>query len=270
MKLLGVISDCRAFKSKSPAMHNRVLAEHGIDGAYVPLAVAPDQMDLAVAGLRALGFSGANVTVPFKEEVMVHLDNLAPEAEAVGAVNTIVIRDQVMTGYNTDTMGFSAALAEKSPDLNKDRVLVLGTGGAAKAVAKALSDLGFREITLCGRIRPGKDRFPWATDWLDLARLGSAPQEMDLLVNATSVSGPEEAPNLAALANTMDLRGCGLVFDLNYGRAENIWRNLAVRAKAEFMDGPAMLAHQAAESFRLWTGIKAAASEFLAVLENEG
>ena len=269
MMLLGVISDHRAFKSKSPAMHTRVLAEHGIPGAYLPLAVDKDQVDLAVAGLRALGFNGANVTVPFKEEVLIHLDNLAPEARAVGAVNTIVIKDRVMTGHNTDILGFSTALTGKRPDLNKDRALVLGTGGAAKAVVKALADLGFGKITLCGRTKPKEGRFPWATDWLDLADLGRGPLKADLVVNATSVSAPEEAPDLVALAEGMDLQGCGLVFDLNYGRNENIWQDLARRCGAEFMDGPAMLAHQAAESFWLWTGKRVAASRFLAVLEKK-
>ena len=268
MKLLGLISDGRAHKSKSPAMHNLILGRKRIEGIYLPLAVAPARVGQAVAGLRGLGFSGANVTVPYKEKVMAHLDGLSDEARAIGAVNTIVCRGNSLVGHNTDALGFSAALTENIPIPQHGRGLVVGTGGAAKAVVHALAALGLEEIILCGRTRPGAGRFGAASRWMPLPQLGESPLEADLVVNATSVSAPEEAPELAELLRRTVLSGCGLVFDLNYGRTSNFWADLAGRSGAEFADGLTMLAHQAAESFRLWTGLKVAATEFRAALED--
>ncbi len=268
MKLLGIISDHRAHVSKSPAMHNRVLARSGINGAYLPLAVAPDRLGQAVDGLRGLNFCGANVTVPYKEKIMDHLDGLGPETRAIGAVNTIINQEGSLIGRNTDALGFASALDEYGLK-SRGRALVVGTGGAAKAVVKALNNLGFREIILCGRSKPDPDQLDQKIQWVPLAGLTGKLLVTDLVVNATSVSAPREAPDLAALIHKFRLSGCGLVFDLNYGRAENIWQWLAERSKAGFRDGLTMLSFQAAESFRLWTGMNVTADQFLAALEEE-
>ena len=271
MILLGVLSDQRAHRSKSPALHNRVLEQEGIAGVYLPLAVEPGRIGQALAGLAPLGFRGVNVTVPHKEAVLSHLDSLAPEAAKVQAVNTIVVEEGRLIGHNTDILGFASALqaAWKSGPLERAplaQALVVGSGGAAKAVVQGLGSLGLTEIAVCSRTRPESGRFAGPVRWRPLETLGQGEVETDLVVNTTPVSAPGEDPGLAGLVGRTRLQGCGLVFDLNYGRDENIWQGLAERCGAGFQDGLTMLALQAAASFRLWTGIEAG-ERFLAALE---
>ncbi|NUQ39601.1 MAG: shikimate dehydrogenase, partial [Caldilineales bacterium] len=128
--------------SRSPAMHNAAFAAAGIDGVYLPLPVHPERVGEAVAGLRALGFRGANVTIPHKEAVIPHLHTLSPAAQAIGAVNTIIVQaDGVLQGENTDAPGFLADLHEQGVSLAEVQAggaLILGAGGSARAVAYAL------------------------------------------------------------------------------------------------------------------------------------
>jgi shikimate dehydrogenase len=269
MILLGIISDERAYRSKSPAMHNHVMARIGLDGLYMAWSVRPDRVADAVAGLRALGIRGANVTVPYKEAVMPYLDHLSDQAKAIGAVNTIVHEGDRLEGHNTDALGFRAALADLNVDIRGAGVMVLGAGGAAKAVLSALKDSGAAGITLLGR-NPDRTR---ATAALFGARPASLEdirtlnQPVDLFVNASAVSSPGEAPELANILADVRMKGLRLVYDLNYGRPQNLFRDWAETVGARFSDGLAMLAHQARESFFLWTGQKPDVSEFLAGLK---
>ncbi|MEW6352199.1 MAG: shikimate dehydrogenase [Thermodesulfobacteriota bacterium] len=268
MKVFCILSDGRAFKSKSPAMHTAVMKRYGIDGIYVPFAVEADLVGDAVRGIRALSIEGANVTVPYKETVIPYLDRLSEEASEIGAVNTIVRRGSELVGYNTDSGGFCDALKAVGFDLQGKPVMVLGTGGAAKALLHAVFRAKPGRVTLIGRnpdhaARLGA-KFGCATMGLDdLRRTGESAA---LLVNATSASSPEEAPQLAELIRGFRLDGCELVVDLNYGRNQNFWQDMAKAVGASFMDGLPMLAHQARRSFELWTGIAADAGEFLRLL----
>ena len=124
MKVLGIISDHRAFKSRSPFLHNTVMKNIGLDGLYVPLNVAEPRLEAAVKGLGALGFTGANVTVPYKEAVLPFLDGLSEEARQIGAVNTIVCEEDRLTGHNTDAAGCTDALGRAGFQSRR----VLGTG----------------------------------------------------------------------------------------------------------------------------------------------
>ena len=268
MMLLGIISDQRARHSLSPRMHGAVLQRHGLEGVYLPLAVAPDDLGPALAGLAALGFRGVNVTAPYKQAVIPWLAGLGDQARRAGAVNTIVIRDGRLEGRNTDVEGFARALAGAGDFGPGDRALVLGAGGAARAVVAALGGMGLRATTAARnleRARALAHDLGGEAAWLDDIP-GLAP-EADLLVNAASVSAPEEAPELAELAGGLRLGKCRLVVDVNYGRSRNIWADLARAHGLAFMDGLPMLAQQARLSFRLWTGIDAPAEEFAAPLE---
>ena len=132
--------------SRSPAMHNAAFTAADIEGVYVPLPVPPERVGEAVTGLRALGFRGANVTVPHKQTVIPYLDALSPAAEAIGAVNTIVVReDGSLFGDNTDARGFLADLAEQGimvAEMKEGGATILGAGGSARAVAYALASSG--------------------------------------------------------------------------------------------------------------------------------
>ena len=148
-KLVGLIG-YPVEHSLSPVMHNSAFAALNLNWCYVPLPVPPERLGEAVAGLRALGFAGANVTVPHKEAVMACLDRIAPGARAIGAVNTIAIREGELIGYNTDWQGFLTALNEGGFDPEGKRVVVLGAGGAARAVVYALAQAG-AQVTILNR-----------------------------------------------------------------------------------------------------------------------
>lgn len=136
--LLGVMGDPIA-QSKSPIMHGAALKALGIQGAYVPLHITGDQLGDAVQAIKILGFRGVNVTIPHKVAVMEYLDKMDESAVAVGAVNTIVNDNGVLTGFNTDGIGYVRSLkAEAVPDLSGTRILVIGAGGAARGIVSAL------------------------------------------------------------------------------------------------------------------------------------
>lgn len=254
MKVFCILGGSGIMKSLSPAMHTAVLAREGIRGVYVPFAVAPGRVGEAVAGLRALGIAGANVTVPHKEAVIPHLDALAHEAASIGAVNTIVLEGGVLTGRNTDGTGFLDALAGAGAGVRGARALVLGCGGAARAVLWALREAGAGSVALWGR-RPEAARALAERFGAGVAVLSAGENiHADILVNTTSVSSRAESPEMAALAEGLTLSGCAVVHDVNYGRADNIWAALAARSGARFLDGLPMLIHQARRSFALWTG----------------
>lgn len=265
---LGIFGDQRVAHSLSPRMHGAVLARMGLAGAYLPFEVRPDQVGAAVAGVRALGFDGVNVTVPHKTAVMDHLDSLSETARAAGAVNTIVRRGQTLMGHNTDVPGFAAALADADYAPRDRAALVVGAGGAARAAVLALVR-GGAAVQVCARDelaarRLAKSLGAGAAAWRELE---AAAAEAALLVNATAVSTPAEGPELAARVGALSLAKAELVMDLNYGRDINFWRALAHVRGAAFADGLGMLAHQARQSFRLWTGVDAPVELFKEALE---
>ncbi|MEO0393259.1 MAG: shikimate dehydrogenase [Pseudomonadota bacterium] len=144
--------------SLSPALHHYWLDKHNLDGLYAPLAVAPDRVDQAVSGLRALGFTGANVTVPHKQAVIPHVDRCDDVAQRLGAVNTIIVhKDGSLTGRNTDTYGFQQSLMTKAGAQIKQQVdenqsvSLIGAGGAARAVLDAVLTLGYQRVQLSNR-----------------------------------------------------------------------------------------------------------------------
>ena len=171
--------------SRSPRLHNHWLARHGIDGAYVPLPVRPGALPQAVAGLRAAGFAGVNVTIPHKEAALALCDTLDAAAQSAGAVNTLVFAPDGVHGANTDGAGFLANLAAQG--VTPGPTLLLGAGGAARAIASALLRQGL-PVTIANRtpartaalqaILPGLQAAAWPPR--DLSGFG-------LLVNATSL-----------------------------------------------------------------------------------
>lgn len=257
MKVFGIISDDRALKSKSPAMHNYVLRRLGISAVYVPFPVSPVRLPAALAGLAALSVSGVNVTVPYKETVMSLLDALSPEVKQIGAVNTIVNVEGRLAGHNTDAGGFAEVLRAENRAGSVKTALIFGAGGAAKAVAYTLRESGCNQVYLAARdvARTSQTARRIGCLAVDFNHLVSRPFFTDLVINATTASDQIEAPGLAELVSGLQFPGCQMVIDLNYGRRQNFWQDLAARLKAPFQDGLGLLAHQARLSFKLWTGI---------------
>ena len=248
--------------SLSPAMHNAAFAELGLDWSYVPLPVYPDHIGEAVRGLRALGFAGANVTVPHKQAVLAHLDEVSRAAQVIGAANTIVVRDGGLYGDNTDADGFIASLRETGFDPAGTYCALLGAGGAARAVAYALADAGALQVCIYNR------NFSRARDLcLDMAKFHSDVRfepaslsdvaaigdDTDLVVNATSVGmwpHTEASPWPGELRLPTQLTVCDLV----YNPQETLFLTQARAVGAETVDGLAMLVYQGAAAFEMWTG----------------
>ncbi len=269
MKIFCILSDERVYGSKSPAMFSRVLQRIGMQGIYVPFKINPEHVGQALQSLKVLHISGANVTVPYKEKVIPYLDVLSEGANIIGAVNTIVCNEDSLKGYNTNAIGFMEALNDAEFEIAGKSALVFGTGGAAKAVVFMLNWLRAGTIRVAGR-NPDKtaeisNRFEGKACSID--SLLEQPVAADIMVNATSVSSPREAPQLAALVQKLKVPGCRLVIDLNYGRNQNFWQDMARRNGIRFMDGLPALAYQARRTLALWTKVQVAPKEFLNALK---
>ena len=251
--------------SASPPMHNAAFAALGIDAVYVPFSVAPESVGAALAGVRALGLLGVNVTVPLKERIAPHLDEISERSRAVGAVNTVVVReDGTLYGDSTDGPGFLRALAAEGVAVGPDsRVVCLGAGGSARAVVYALADAGAR-VTVANRGRARAEtlaavfsHLPGRIAVADLteAGVGAALADADVLVNTTSAGmhpNEDEMPPVPTDA----LRAGLLVSDLIYNPAETRLLALARARGCRVQNGVEMLVQQGTISFALWTGVE--------------
>ncbi|WP_099211939.1 shikimate dehydrogenase [Thermococcus henrietii] len=237
--------------SLSPAMHNAAFRELGINAVYLAFEVPPERLGMAVDGVRGLGVKGLNVTMPHKTAVMEHIDGLSGDAEEIGSVNTIVNEGELL-GYNTDGIGARRALEMVTRLEGKD-VLVLGAGGAGRAIAYELSKTS--NVVVLNRT-PGKaralERFGVIGDALTADNLRRYIREADILINATSVGmNSDESPVPADL-----LREGLVVMDVVYKPLRTRLLREAAERGCVTVDGLWMLVHQGAESFRLWTGKK--------------
>lgn len=269
MKVFCILGDQRVHNSKSPDLHITMLRRYGISATYVPFAIQPDKIEKAVQGLKALNISGANVTVPYKEKIIPFLDEISEVAHSIGAINTLVHRDDRIIGYNTDYSGFLDCLKDMKCNTEESTFLVVGTGGVARAILYALKRQPAKKVLLTGRNsekvyklaeRYGAHARSWDT-------VMSAPFKADILINATSVSSPTEAPSLKEDLKNLKLKDCKMVLDVNYGRKENIWQDFALRNAANFYDGIPLLSYQARRSFFLWTNIEVEKDEFKRILD---
>jgi len=252
--------------SKSPAMHNAAFRSAGIDGFYGLLPVRPHRVGEAIAGLRALGFRGANVTVPHKQAVIPFLDEITPVAQAIGAVNTILIDDDGhMVGTNTDAWGFIRdleAIGMPFESIRDKGALVLGAGGSARAVAYALATHNISTHILARRPEqaralvqsliphlPHKDLIR-AYDWSHLSKLAPI---VKLIVNCTPVGMSPDIED-SPWPDHLGFRPDQLVYDLVYNPSRTRLMAQAEAAGARAWNGVGMLVHQGAKAWELWTG----------------
>jgi shikimate dehydrogenase len=239
----------------SPVIHNVGFRRLALDWTYLSWPVEPALLADAVRGLRALGARGANVTMPHKETVIEYLDELSGDAREVGAVNTIQRLGARLIGHNTDVDGFSEFLAgDAGVDVAGKRALVLGSGGAARAVVKALDALGAGEIAVAAR-NPAKadpvaglarQTSAHTEEWRNAPKLAG---EVDVVVNATPLgaSGEHPLPEVA-------FRTGQCVVDLIYVPPSTPLVDAARADGAQAWGGLGMLVRQAAASFTIWTG----------------
>lgn len=252
--------------SASPAMHNAAFAAIGFDAVYVALAVTPEKIADAVAGVRAFDLLGVNVTVPLKELVMPYLDSVSETARAIGAVNTIVNRNGELTGDSTDGAGFLAAIEYAGVVANAhSRFVVLGAGGSARAVVHALAERG-ASVVIANRNRdraqtladdfahlPGRIT---CTDYSE-AGIGAALREgATALVNTTSVGMEPNADTVPPVPFAV-LSPETFVCDLVYKPRETLLLAAAKNRGCQTQNGVEMLVRQGAVSFEHWTGTPA-------------
>ncbi len=244
--------------SRSPRLHNYWLDRHGIDAAYVPLAVAPETLEQAVRGLPALGFAGANVTIPHKEAVLPFLDRIDPAAERIGAVNTIVIKDGRLHGSNTDGFGFLENLKAGAPQWRGEAgpAVIVGAGGAAKAVAWALIDAGVPTLRIVNRNATRAEDLAAALGPKARAMVWESRAdvlgEAALLVN-TSALGMTGQPGLDL--DLARLPATAVVNDIVYQPLETPLLAAARTRGNTAVEGIGMLLHQGRPGFAAWFGV---------------
>jgi len=259
-KLAGVMG-WPVGQSLSPALHGYWLAEHGIDGAYVPLAVRPEDFATVLEGLKRAGFRGVNVTLPHKQAAFALAARHDPASAATGAVNLLVFGDAGIEGRNTDTAGIGAALAGAlGPDGMKNRAAVIwGAGGAARAAVYTLSGMGAGEIHILNRTRARAEALAAALQPLGAVRLIAGGFEdwkpaaagAALLANTTS-AGMKQAPSIDLPLEALPAEAA--VMDVVYNPLETGLLARARQLGRRTIDGLEMLMHQAVPAFAAFYG----------------
>jgi shikimate dehydrogenase len=247
--------------SRSPALHNFWLEEHGIDGAYVPLPVRPDQLAAALRALPVLGFRGCNLTIPHKQQALSIVDRIDPLAHRIGAINTVIVGpDGSLEGRNTDAFGFRESLRDSVPGWDPAGTLavVLGAGGAARAVVAALIEARAKEIRLVNRTEARAEVLAreLATPTVRIAvhpwsARDSALADAGLLVNTTSLGMADEPALELDLAQ---LPASAIVMDVVYVPLETALLAAARERGHRTVDGLGMLLHQGRPGFEAWFG----------------
>lgn len=253
--------------SLSPCLHGYWLKKYGIDGAYVPLAVHPVDIEVAIRSLPKLGLRGANVTVPHKERALRVVDRLSEDARRIGAVNTVIVADGCTLGDNTDAYGFMASLRAGCPSWSASAgpAVVIGAGGAARAVCVALLDTGVAELRLVNRTTTRAETlaahlgasstriFAWTDSHLALS-------DAALLVNATTL-GMVGYPPLPL--DLPPLPSAAVIIDIVYRPLSTPLLSAAAARGHITIDGLGMLLHQARPGFKAWFGVEAEVDDAL-------
>ena len=262
-RIVGVIGD-PVEHSRSPQMHNAAFAKAGLDYVYVPFHVLPNDLAAAIAGFQAINVVGINVTLPHKQAVISHLTSISREAELIGAVNTLTFTDEGIHGDNTDAPGVLRAL-EENGNMSVpvgESVVVLGAGGAARAVVVALALAGVASITIANRTveravalaeeMGQKTGVSMRGLGLTDAQLPIAVRESLLLINTATVSMDTTHP---LLISADWLQPGTIVYDIVYTPPVTPLMRAAAARGCETLGGIGMLVHQGAIAFEKWTGI---------------
>jgi shikimate dehydrogenase len=246
--------------TKSPRMQNAAFAATGIDACYVAFSVPPEDLPGAVQGIRSLGLLGFNVTVPHKETVIPLLDEIDPEASFIGAVNTVLNRDGRLCGFNTDGRGFMHSLVDAGIVVAGKRVLLIGSGGAARAVGYYIAQeaaslvIANRTKTKADLLAADLNRLHPVGSVVDYAELDSTElfDSIDVIINTTSL-GLKDGDALPVTTSLLGPRH--VVCDLIY--YETPLLRAASAVGAQVLNGSGMLLWQGALAFELWTGTAA-------------
>ncbi|MEL6320813.1 MAG: shikimate dehydrogenase [Cyanobacteria bacterium J06626_14] len=260
-KLLGVIGD-PVTHSFSPVMHNAAIAHLGVDYVYVPLPVVAHQLKEALLGFDAIDVRGFNITIPHKQAIMPFLDTISDTAQAIGAVNTVWKTESGWSGTNTDMDGFLAPLYSMERSWSQAKAVVLGNGGAARAVVAGCTAMGIPSICVVGRSRDKLTQFEqsWQGSTVNPAlstytweQLPDSLAGADLIINTTPIG---MVPNIHASPlsdmSVSQIRPDAIAYDLIYTPSPTLFLQQATEQGAIAIDGTEMLVQQGAKALEIW------------------
>lgn len=276
-KIIGVIGK-NIENSLSPLIHNQIILKYSLNFCYIPFKVAENDLGKAIQGIKALNVKGVNITFPYKEKVIEFLDEVEESARRIGAVNTIVNNKGILTGYNTDVIGFKRSLQEDGKfAMKKKKAVIFGAGGAARGVIFTLLEEGIEEVCIFNRTleKAKKIKQDFSSFFprscinafsLEEENLKDKIERAHLIVNTTSL-GMHPQIDKTPLQNQNLFHSNLLVYDLIYYPAKTLFLSRAERAGAKIINGLPMLVYQGIESFYLWTGLKPEGKEVLEMIE---
>ncbi len=249
----------------SPAMHNNAFKELGLDYVYVPFSVHPDGLKSAVQGALNMGVKGINVTIPHKEAILPHLDQLTKEAKILGAVNTVEISDGKLIGHNTDGPGFIKSIEKELGCSPKGKhIAIIGAGGAARGVGISLALAGARNIVFFNRSLGRAEKLAQEINEKTEATAEAMPLEenffkktvplVDILINGTSIGMNQEDKEII---NEDCYPKSGIVVDMIYSPPKTRFLETADKLGLNYLNGMGMLVYQGALAFEIWTRQKA-------------
>ncbi|MCM3091385.1 MULTISPECIES: shikimate dehydrogenase [unclassified Cytobacillus] len=257
-KLFGVIGDPISH-SMSPAMHNELFKTYSIDAHYQPFHITRGNLADAVKGFKAIRIAGFNVTVPHKEAIIPLLDELDPLAEAIGAVNTVVNQDGMLIGYNTDGSGFVQGLLNQIQSINGKKVLIVGAGGAARAIYFTIAKEGPKLLDICNRTPQRAEQiktdcpFQVPSQVLNRQDAEESLETYDLIVQTTSIGMHPEIGQ--SPLSVHKLKPGAFVSDIIYNPLQTRLLKEAAAKGAGIQNGIDMFVYQGALAFEMWTGI---------------
>ena len=246
--------------SFSPALHNTAFLFLGLDCTYIAYRIPKGELESGIGALKKIGISGFNVTIPHKVDMMKFLDEEDEECKTVGATNTVVNNDGNLKGYNTDVEGFLDPIKKRKIDCKDSDVLLIGAGGAARAILVGFSKEQARKITISNRTRERADeliKFAQSlgleSDYLDLQSAGESASKYRFVVNATSVG----LRGAGCPISTKNITKDSIVYDIVYTPVETPLIEQSKNQGATIIYGWEMLLAQAMKSFEIWTGRQA-------------
>jgi shikimate dehydrogenase len=245
--------------SMSPLMHNDLFSYYQIDAHYLPFQVRAEDLEDAVKGLRAIGVGGFNVTVPHKSSIIPFLDEVDPLAKSIGAVNTVVNQGGKLIGYNTDGPGFLKGLTACYPSIKGKKVLVIGAGGAARAIYFTLAKEKPLTLDIANRTPNNAlsliKECPYSvvSHAYSLEEAGKQLVEYDLIVQTTSIGMSPNTSELPISVN--EIKKESMVCDIIYNPLETKFLQMAKQHGAQIQNGIEMFVYQGALAFEIWTGI---------------
>ena len=251
--------------SLSPKLHNYWLRENNINAIYEKKKIDEKDIQSIISEIKEKKINGINVTVPFKKAVIPYLDKLSPEAELTQSVNTIILMDNNLVGYNTDISGFTKAIKDLNFKIEGKKIFILGAGGVVPSIIFALNKMNVSEIIISNRTRQKADDLKTQFKILNVIDWGDLPK-FDVIINATSLGLNDEVINL----NFSDVGENKLFYDVIYNPSLTNFLKEGKKLGNQSENGKLMFVYQAAHAFKLWHGIEPIIkNDTLKLLEND-